>query len=603
MPTPPPTEPSNPSDWAEWSHWTACSAECGTGKRRKDRVCSFNNEGNACNGKDFESEDCNGPDGVCPKGCKIDIGDFQFAPVRDKSPANNWWSHQMPIKDILETNCLNNIFRGADGYFLPPKFRCHLTCDGPKTETTDTRYEQNLKWGVWKCQCKGQDCQLNFENQALGDTPYGSDFNSVTDCIRPFGPRSHRESEKMWRWASGRRSRGQPADEVSGGPEWELTDICYDPLKMTDQDLPEFTKGSYTVGTTDQTINADLIKRAATLYGKVTETSDGRLVCRYYNKQISFDIEKYLQLSAKKNKMSWVSSERYFFYGWHYNIIGKGEFGNREAVKHAQASGYDENSSGMMDTVCRVQDSRDGNWYVGSVVKISDRYVLHVPGREYHFTPRNYILHCLAFAPDGTELYTESHNYHARKEAENDWWPKSEYFRIGVNDGSKWEHWSEWSPCSATCGRYKDHVKKVRTRNCVDPSGAAIEPTDGFNCIGIILPKTSYYGSATFLDGKSDSETCEHDDVMDECPRWALSWSTWSSCSLTCGIGTKTRTKSCICPYHIGVSIAPGGGASYGVRYDKTCEFTFHPLVFEGMCEGKSELVEAVDCKQAENCT
>jgi len=104
------------------------------------------------------------------------------------------------------------------------------------------------------------------------------------------------------------------------------------------------------------------------LYGTVTETADGQLLCRYNHPkaETSHDVENYLQLSVKKGKMSWVSSERYWFFGARLyvtttlsyptlDIQGPGQFGSSQVVRDAQANRISDSES-MMGALCRVQD-------------------------------------------------------------------------------------------------------------------------------------------------------------------------------------------------------------------------------------------------------
>lgn len=80
----------------------------------------------------------------------------------------------------------------------------------------------------------------------------------------------------------------------------------------------------------------------------------------------------------------------------------------------------------------------------------------------------------------------------------------------------EWTNWTEWSQCSSTCGGGSRH----RARECSTP---------------------------VFKDGKL---TCEGNNFEDEvcnvenCPQWS-SWGEWSSCSSTCGQGTRSRSRSC----------------------------------------------------------
>jgi len=110
------------------------------------------------------------------------------------------------------------MYRGPDGYYMPKGGKCiQLDCRGASTGPT-----------TWTCICtKSGICRLKAGGSELEEIGLNAfdQFNSVTECVET---RTTFKGEKAWRWADGRRSKAQPAEEVSGGSEWELLEICYD---------------------------------------------------------------------------------------------------------------------------------------------------------------------------------------------------------------------------------------------------------------------------------------------------------------------------------------------------------------------------------------
>ena len=157
---------------------------------------------------------------------------------------------------------------------------------------------------------------MKIDGLVVEKTEYGADFDPIKDCTSKFeGPV---EGDKRFRWADGRRSTAQPENEVSGGPEYELQDVCWSWTEHEEVSNYGHLDGRwYTEGRNGLPFKnvQDLVATLA--LGKVIEQDNGVLACSYTNpeypdfKRIN---EKYFQLSIKKEKMSWVSSERFFRY-------------------------------------------------------------------------------------------------------------------------------------------------------------------------------------------------------------------------------------------------------------------------------------------------
>ncbi|XP_060585916.1 A disintegrin and metalloproteinase with thrombospondin motifs adt-1-like isoform X4 [Ruditapes philippinarum] len=83
----------------------------------------------------------------------------------------------------------------------------------------------------------------------------------------------------------------------------------------------------------------------------------------------------------------------------------------------------------------------------------------------------------------------------------------------------RWAQWSSWTLCDVTCG----NGKHLRLRTCTNP----VPMNKGSYCIGERL----------------QSSECSKEN----CPvngQWAH-WSSWTSCDVTCGKGTRQRSRTC----------------------------------------------------------
>ena len=92
--------------------------------------------------------------------------------------------------------------------------------------------------------------------------------------------------------------------------------------------------------------------------------------------------------------------------------------------------------------------------------------------------------------------------------------------KCNTNNCPQWTEWSPWSECTSSCGG----GTRMKTRRC---------PVSPF-----------YYGKNPCGNGQSEvTESCNEDPCLPD-PEWS-GWGEWSSCSQTCGGGTKQRSRTC----------------------------------------------------------
>ncbi|VDI19374.1 Hypothetical predicted protein, partial [Mytilus galloprovincialis] len=140
----------------------------------------------------------------------------------------------------------------------------------------------------------------------------------------------------------------------------------------------------------------------------------------------------------------------------------------------------------------------------------------------------------------------------------------------------KWGSWTGWSMCSVSCGV----GRRMRTRSCDNPAPANNGPdcsgpgSESRRCAPKPCPKAGNWGSWTFwsecsvscgIGSRERSRSCNNPApahggpdcsgsgtdskqcASKSCPKagnWGR-WTRWSSCSVSCGLGSRKRTRSC----------------------------------------------------------
>ncbi|XP_065639762.1 uncharacterized protein LOC100197148 isoform X3 [Hydra vulgaris] len=157
---------------------------------------------------------------------------------------------------------------------------------------------------------------------------------------------------------------------------------------------------------------------------------------------------------------------------------------------------------------------------------------------------------------------------------------------------SSWLDWGSWSNCSSSCGfgtMNRTRVCSGRTKSCIGNNiesincynnrsctGSCVQTTYGGNSNGAccyfpfvfsgrLFYNCTMYGWTAYWCGTTSNY--DKDRMWGLCVGWA-DWSAWSSCGVSCGNGTMSRTRVCLGA----VNLCVGNSSEIASCYlNKTC--------------------------------
>ncbi|KAI8513894.1 hypothetical protein Bbelb_082180 [Branchiostoma belcheri] len=157
-----------------------------------------------------------------------------------------------------------------------------------------------------------------------------------------------------------------------------------------------------------------------------------------------------------------------------------------------------------------------------------------------------------------------SENYQRATVVGNAVWGETSTSTAASQVDGGWSDWSPWSACSVTCGVGTE----TRGRTCTNPAPA----NGGADCDGL----------------DQETQDCGTGVLCPVDGNWT-DWSPWSACSVTCGVGTETRDRTCTNP-------APANGGAdcdgldqetqdcdTGVICSAVSDLTFHDIEADQM--------------------
>ncbi|XP_030843525.1 A disintegrin and metalloproteinase with thrombospondin motifs adt-1-like [Strongylocentrotus purpuratus] len=201
---------------------------------------------------------------------------------------------------------------------------------------------------------------------------------------------------------------------------------------------------------------------------------------------------------------------------------------------------------------------------------------------ESSWTPWSEWTKCSASCDDGTRTRWRECNDDKKNLATG---CEGEYMDTGTCEStpcqseSSWTPWSEWTKCSASC----DGGSRTRWRECNDAkrnlaTGCEGEYMDESDC-----------GSAPCV---ATSSSPKQPSSGSEVKNWST-WNDWSSCSATCGGGTRSRLRECEGPNESLAVDCEGGYMESSDCGSQPCQSSFRAGSIQGSPDQSKKIISA----------
>uniref|UniRef100_A0A7M5V4H0 VWFA domain-containing protein n=1 Tax=Clytia hemisphaerica TaxID=252671 RepID=A0A7M5V4H0_9CNID len=579
--------------WSSWSAYSKCSKTCGIGEYYRTRTCDGKKYGGKdCEGVDKQYEDCN--TGVyCPihgqwsswsdySKCSVTCGKGSYYRTR-KCLNQKYGGDYCKGNDKEYEECYSGVYCPIDGYW--GEWSSYSTCDKTcgKGNHYRTRKCIDKKYGGKDCEGKDthyKDCQIKY----CPIDGYWGEWSSFSTCSKTCGKGKYYRTRKCL----GQKYEG--AECKGYDTEYEDCHVKYCPINGNWGEWSDFSKCSETCGKGTH-------YRYRKCEGKKYDGKD----CAGKDKEYKDCNIKYCPIDGYWGEWSDFSTcSKTCGKGTYYRTrkCVDQKYGGKDCegkdthykdchVKYCPIDGYwgEWSSFSTCSETCGkgkyyrtrkcLGQSYGGKYCSGDDKEYDDCHVKYCPINGYWGSWSEYST-CDKTCGKGTYYRyrkCEGKNYGGKDCEGKDKEYKSchiiEYCPI---DGS-WGHWSDYSECSATCGK----GYQIRTRKCLHQkySGKYCEgydkekkycqvkycPVDGYwgswsaySKCSATCGKGTYYRYRKCEGKKYGGKDCEGSDKHYAdcnsgvyCPvggKWS-SWSAYSKCSKTCGIGTYYRTRTC----------------------------------------------------------